>query len=132
MEVYVLYGRVHWSESVFDHDGNYFQEAPITEVFTSFDSALKKLKEYVIKAYNFLKECNYIVDESFAENTTEEDLFCHYNLDEEDEPLENNVCWEYITGKDFVDWQMMAKNIPLGEQTPILAGLHIRKVKVED
>lgn len=133
MEVYVLYGRVYFSEAVFDTSDNYFGESPVIEVFTNFDSALKKLKEYAVDAYNALKEDGtYIVDDSFIENTTEEDLFTSYNLGEEEEPIENNVCWEYKEKEDSVYWQMTAKNIPWDAPMPILAGLHIRKVKVED
>ena len=132
MEVYVLYGRVYFSEAVFDTSDNYFGESPVIEVFTNFESALKKLKEYAVVAYNHLRECSYIVDDSFIENTTEEDLFTNYNLGEEEDPIENNVCWEYEETEDSVYWQMTAKNIPWDEPMPILAGLHIRKVLVND
>ena len=132
MEVYVLYGRVYFSEAVFDTSDNYFGESPVIEVFTNFESALKKLKEYAVVAYNHLRECSYIVDDSFIENTTEGDLFTNYNLGEEEAPIENNVCWEYEEKDDSVYWQMTAKNIPWDEPMPILAGLHIRKVLVND
>ena len=132
MEVYVLYGRVYFSEAVFDTSDNYFGESPVIEVFTNFESALKKLKEYAVVAYNHLRECSYIVDDSFIENTTEEDLFTNYNLGEEADPIEKNVCWVYEEKEDSVYWQMTAKNIPWDEPMPILAGLHIRKVLVND
>ena len=56
MEVYVLYGRVYYSEAVVDMDGNYFGESPVIEVFSTFEAAMKKLREYVVEAYNHLKE----------------------------------------------------------------------------
>ena len=133
MEVYVLYGRVYFSKSVIDTEGNYFGESPVIKVFTNFDSALKTLKEYALEAYNHLRECwLWVVDDSFMENTTEEDLFTNYNLEEEEDPIELNVCWEYEETEDSVYWQMMPKYIPRDVQIPILAGLHIRKVLVND
>ena len=92
-EVYVLHGRIHWNESVSDHDGNYFEESPCVEVFDNFDAAKTKLKELAIEAYNYLKEvgAGYVVDDSFVNKTTAEDLFSDYNIwleddfDEEDE-----------------------------------------------
>ena len=53
-EVYVLCGRKRFHEGVFDHDGYYFDEAPIVEVFDNLDNAKTKLKEYAIEAYNYL------------------------------------------------------------------------------
>lgn len=135
MEVYVLYGRDDWHESVYDHDGNYFKEAPVTEVFTNFDSALKRLKEHAIKAYNFLKECNYIVDDRFAKNTTQEDLFDDYNLGRPDAGAPDyDVKWEYTVSynKGRAHWQMYLNNFYRDRPIPILPGLHIRKVKLED
>lgn len=132
MEVYVLYGRVYYSEAVVDMDGNYFGESPVIEVFSTFEEAMKKLREYVVEAYHHLKECSYIVDDSFIENTTEDDLFSDYNMDELDEDIENDVCWDYTESDEHALWQMYVKNVPFGDQIPILAGLGIRKVKVDD
>ena len=81
-EVYVLYGRKRFHEGVFDHDGHYFDEAPIVEVFDNFDDAKSKLKEYAIEAYNYVKLCGagYIVDDNFIEETTAADLFAGYYM----------------------------------------------------
>jgi hypothetical protein len=95
------------------------------------------MKEYAKEAYNWLKKCNYIVDDSFAQKTTEDDLFATYNMDcydffkdeededeeyEDDEDLEeiendkdleeiiNDVCWYYDEGEDYAEWQMYIKN----------------------
>ena len=159
MEVYVVYGRTYWCEGVYDHEGNYFRESPIIEAYQSYDAALAKMKEYVKEAYNYLKECNYIVDKGFADKTTEEDLFKSYNmgdfylydyqLDEEefeeedstDEEIENDVCWYYDEGEDYAEWQMYIKNFEpsfalsfmfsdFRETVPILAGLGVRKVEL--
>lgn len=159
MEVYVVYGRTHWCEGVYDHEGNYFRESPIIEAYQSFDTALAKMKEYVKEAYNYLKECNYIVDKGFADKTTEEDLFESYNMDDcylfddeldEEEPeeedsageeIQNDVCWYYDEGEDYSEWQMLIKNFEpdfglsfmfpnCHETVPILAGLGVRKVEL--
>ena len=150
MEVYVVYGRTYWCEGVYDHEGNYFRESPIIEAYQSFDTALAKMKEYVKEAYNWLKECNYIVDDSFAEKTTEDDLFKCYNMDDEylfddeidddegeeedsdEEEITNDVCWYYDEGEDYAEWQMYIKNFDSFsfDDTPILAGLGVRKVEM--
>ena len=82
-----MWGRIWFHEGVFDHDGNYFEESPIVEVFDNFDAAKTKLKEYAIKAYNNLKkyEEGYIVDDDFIKETTEEDLFSWYYMWSEEE-----------------------------------------------
>ena len=159
MEVYVVYGRTYWCEGVYDHEGNYFRESPIIEAYQSFDTALAKMKEYVKEAYNYLKKCNYIVDKSFSDKTTEDDLFKCYNMDDEylfddeidddeveeedsaDEEITNDVCWYYDEGEDYAEWQMLIKNFEpdfgltfmfpnFHETVPILAGLGVRKVEL--
>ena len=159
MEVYVVYGRTDWCEGVYDHEGNYFRESPIIEAYQSFDTALAKMKEYVKEAYNWLKESNYIVDDSFAEKTTVDDLFKCYNMDDTysfddetdddegeeedhtDEEIENDVCWYYDEGEDYAEWQMLIKNFEpdfgltfmfpnFHETVPILAGLGVTKVEL--
>ncbi len=153
MEVYVVYGRTHWCEGVYDHEGNYFRESPIIEVYQNFDDALAKMKEYVKVACNYLKECDDIVDKGFAEKTTEEDLFKCYNMDngylfdneldedESDEEIANDVCWYYGECEGNAKWQMYIKNFKPNlinifmypdtcENVPILAGLGVRKVEM--
>ena len=145
MEVYVVYGRTYWCEGVYDHEGNYFRESPIIEAYQSFDAALAKMKEYVKEAYNYLKSNHdgiyFTLNDRFAKNTTEDDLFKDYNMcfpdwlkagteNDEEEEIEYDVCWQYNDFGFLVEWQMYAKNIPLGEDVPILAGLGVRKVEL--
>jgi hypothetical protein len=152
-EVYVLYGRKHFHEGVFDHDGMYFEESPIIEVFDNFDDAKAKLKEYAIEAYNHLKECGAgsIVDDSFIQETTEADLFAPYymyppeshesftdktTLDANDKGIawdtdrERYLYWNYYEYGDFVSWQMYCSNVPWDAEIPILPSLTIKKCVV--
>ena len=151
-EVYVLYGRKRFHEGVFDHDGHYFDEAPIVEVFDNFDDAKSKLKEYAIEAYNYMKLCGagYIVDDNFIEETTEADLFAGYYMTPPkiyksftgktpdannkviawDSDKERYLSWSYHEVEDFVHWQMYCNNVPYGDEVPILPGLKIEKCVV--
>lgn len=134
-EVYVLYGRKDFTEGVFDHDGNYFRESPVLELYENFDDALNKLKEYAIEAYESMKKYgDLVVDTHFAEVTTEADLFSWYNCgeDRDNSIIERDVCWSYDEFKsiNYVVWQMEAFNVPWGEETPILPGLYIKKCKI--
>lgn len=134
-EVYVLYGRKDFNEAVFDHDGNYFRESPVLELYENFDDALNKLKEYAIEAYESMKKYgDLVVDTHFAEVTTEADLFDWYNCGEDmdNSIIERDVCWIYDEFKsiNYVAWQMQAFNVPWGEETPILPGLYIKKCKI--
>lgn len=152
-EVYVLHGRIHWNESVSDHDGNYFEESPCVEVFDNFDAAKTKLKELAIEAYNYLKEvgAGYVVDDSFVNKTTAEDLFSDYNIwleddfDEDEldelknnndkkvmwEEITNDVAWQYEEWDEYIRWQMYRINCDAFDTTePILPGLRIRKCVV--
>ncbi len=149
-EVYVLHGRMYWNEGVTDHEGNYFEESPCVEVFESFDAAKAKLREYAIMAYNYLKECGagYLVDDTFVDRTSEDDLFSDYNMwseddfdEEEFEELRENddksirwdeirrdLAWQYDEGEDSVSWQMYCINLDCyDDKEPILAGFRIRK-----
>lgn len=129
-EVFVLYGRKDFHEGVFDHDGNYFREAPVLELYENFDDALKKLKEYAIEAYGrFKKYGDLVVDCHFLEETTEEDLFEDYNCGVDSE-IERDVCWYWWNFDESISWQMEAFNVPWGEDTPILPGLYIRKKQI--
>lgn len=148
-EVYVLWGRIWFHEGVCDHDGNYFEESPIVEVFDNFDAAKTKLKEYAVKAYNNLKEygAGDIVDDDFIKETTEEDLFSWYYMWSEKEwehwkgekPADDNkeiawdrdkeryLSWIYEEEEDWIDWQMFCNNVPYGDDEPILPSLKIKK-----
>lgn len=133
-EVFVLYGRVHFDEGVYDHDGNRFMESPVLEVYENAEDALTKLKEYVIEAYNYLKKYGQLViNTHFAEVTTEDDLFNDYNCDDQDEAstIEKDISWTYWDWQDGdVDWEVDVMNVPWREQVPILPSLHIRKQQI--
>ena len=131
-EIYVLYGRVYFHEGVVDHDGNRFPETPVLELYENYETALSKLKEYVIEAYNNLKKYGQLViDTHFADVTTEDDLFADYNLGEEESTIEKDICWIYWDWQDGdVDWEAEALNVPWDEQIPILPSLHIRKMQI--
>jgi hypothetical protein len=153
-EVYVLYGRKRFHDGIFDHQGVYFGESPIVEVFDNFEDAKIKLKEYAIEAYNYLKEygAGSIVDDSFIKETTEADLFNTYYLcsvefyksfngkmpaanDKSvawDRDGESCLSWDYLEHGDEVDWQMYCENIPWDVDRPILPGLRIEKCVVNE
>ena len=132
--VYVLKGRIYWSEGVFDEKGNYFIETPISSVYKNFTSALKKLKELALEAYEYLKQgAGVVVSDDFIKKTTEYDLFTNYNMEDNDNLIPLDVCWTYSEQyEDFAHWQMYVKNIPDGVNTPILAGLQICKTYIQD
>jgi len=133
-EVYVLFGRKDFHESVFDHDGNYFGESPVLELFENFDDAFIKFKKYVVEAYNNLKKYgDLVIDTHFLKETTEADLFDNYNCDTDSE-IERDICWiynDYFKDSGSVSWESSAFNVRLRDDTPILPSLYIKKVQIQ-
>jgi hypothetical protein len=131
MEVYVLYGKIYYSEDGDDTVWKFFGKPNVLEMFLSFETALKKLKEYAVVAYNRFKEDNGIVEDSFIKNATLNDLLSNYNMGESGRNIENDVCWECTESNGEIFWKMYAKNL-LDDSISILANLGIKKDITED
>lgn len=147
-DVFVLYGRKDFCEGVFDHDGNYFEESPVLEVFDSYRNAYNRFKQYVNEAYHNVKDIFDMRIDSDNEDIIEEKLFNDYNtyqgsfdlsLEEwftgYNEFYENlpeaAIQWRYKEkDEEYAMWQMNVEKFPLDEQTPILPGLFIKKLKI--
>ena len=149
-DVYVLYGRIYPDEGIYDHDGNYFSESPVLEIFDTYESAYKQFEKYVIKAYNELKEIAPLLDLDYAfiEETTEADLFGYYNfyrgekgmgleefMHERNKFIDSlpdmSVSW-YFSKSDgeFASWQMEMAKISDDKEIPILPRLFIEKKSI--
>lgn len=130
-EVFVLYGRVHWSDELAPLCFTWSPTATIRfegtekpEVFDSYEKAYRRFAERVEEAYRYFKENNPLSDEA-KRNMEGADVFADYNMDADDD-CESDVQWEYEkTDGESASWQMHAVNVPAGDLYPMLAGLHL-------
>lgn len=131
-EVFVVYGRVYWSEAVFDYDDNYFGESHIFGVFETFESALKEFKDCVKEAHQFFVDCvPSALDEDLMSKAAEATPFDSYNM-YEDEYSEGDIQWTYEVTEDSAEWQMYPVKVDtLCNECPILAGIYIQKEEIK-
>ena len=127
-EVFVVYGRIYWSEAVFDHDDNYFGESTIFGVFETFESALTEFKSCVKEAHQYFAECApWGLDEELVAKAAGANPFDNYNM-LKDEFDEGDIQWSYIEETDAAEWQMYPVNVDTSFfGCPILAGIYIEK-----
>ena len=135
-EVFVLYGRVYWSDDLSplcygwnENNTINFERAAKPEVFDSYEKAFCRFSDRVVEAVNYLKENNPLSSEAL-EKMEGAELFADYNMDENDY-CEGDIQWEYdkVDGES-ASWQMHAVEVPVGDLYPILAELHIVKCEI--
>ncbi len=134
-EVYVVYGRKYASEAVFDWDDNYFGESTVFGVHEKHETAIAKFKELVKEAHKefFENPLMMFYSDSFdeiAENSPFED----YNMDKDDYD-EYELQWTYEedgSSEICAGFQMYPVRIPADERCPILPGIYVKKIQLEE
>ncbi|MBQ7352579.1 MAG: hypothetical protein IJW54_01090 [Clostridia bacterium] len=132
-EVFIVYGRMYWNEAVFDHDGNYFGESQIIDVFESYESAIAEFKKCVQEAYDYVCDCPpWVLNDDLIEVASTASPFEDYNMGK-DEYDEGDIQWIYEESEgENACWQMYAVNIDISmDECPILPAIYLQKQKLK-